>query len=381
MTVLLNCLSSRSGGALSYLRNVTPLLADELRTLGVGLTLLASRSQAGLFPASLEVRWVEPAPPDLSGLRRYLWETSNVPGIVQRGGYRVLFTPYQIGPRGPGARRVAMVRNMEPFFHGQYPYTLEARLRNRLLYASTRRYLARADHVIAVSNFARQTAQAHIGIPDARISTIHHGRDQTFCAQPGTDDQQILEELHVDRPYVFSCGSLLPYRRVEDVIDAFHTLHAEVAPDSLLVLAGTGSDRRYVRTVMQRVAGSPVGAAIRYLGQVPPAAMRVLYRRARVFVMATEIEACPNIAIEALSSGCAVLAADTAVGREMFADAADYYERRAVPELASRLRNLWQSESRQEAMRGAALRRAMDFSWEACARSTATLLAAEARRA
>mgnify|MGYP001252808170 CR=1 FL=1 len=70
------------------------------------------------------------------------------------------------------------------------------------------------------SYFAGGYAKTELGVDAKRITRIYHGRDESFSPERGRDDEQQLRRLGIARPYVFTCGSLLPYRRVEDVLAA-----------------------------------------------------------------------------------------------------------------------------------------------------------------
>ena len=110
-----------------------------------------------------------------------------------------------------------MVRNMEPLRGAPYVYGWKGRFRNWLLRRATAAAVRSAHRVVAVSHFVSDYLEQHLHVDPSRIVCIHHGRD-TFFERDETPD-------HTDEqgpaPMFLTCGSLLPYRRCEDVIDAF----------------------------------------------------------------------------------------------------------------------------------------------------------------
>lgn len=375
MRVLINCLSSRSGGAVAYLRNLLPLLAAELARRDAELITLIRSDQQHLVPESVQARQrIDVASAQVDGVKRLLWERLHLAKTSQTAGAQVVFTPYQIGTRVAHARNVSMLRNMEPFFAENYPYTMKSRVRNMALRVQTGRFLRQSDAVIAVSEYVADYARTVLAISPERITRIYHGRDLTFSASSSQGDKTTLDRLGIRSSYVFSCGSLLPYRRIEDVIAAFETFAARSGGGPLLVLAGSGTDSSYRNRIMALAAASPVAARILYVGQVDQSTMAALYRQSRVFVTSTEIEACPNIALEALSAGCRVVSADIPVLREIFSSAATFYPARQLAGLASGIERAWADESESAVLRGAAKARSADFCWHDCARQTAELM-------
>ena len=373
--ILMNCLSSRSGGAVSYLRHVLEPLSAALAAQGIRLIPLIRHQQAAYLPTSCLTDAVRVPDDRVAGLRRAAWELWNLQRTVRENGCELVFTPYQMATLLPAAINVVMLRNMEPFFSRNYPYSPGSRLRNAVLRIQTSRTLRRAEATIAVSDFAGSYAMTGIGVDAARVTRIYHGRDASFSPAPGSDDDQHLRRLGIVKPYVFTCGSLLPYRRAEDVLRAFETFSQSVGDDARLVIAGSGSDPRYGRLLAAAISASKKQHLIRNLGQVDNAVMKVLYRQSRLFVTATEVEACPNIAIEALSSGCAILAAGSPALKELLGEGAVYFGPRDHAQLGSQMLGLWRDPPGRDRLAAAALRRCADFSWAHCGVQTAALLA------
>jgi len=123
------------------------------------------------------------------------------------------------------------------------------------------------------------------------------------------------------------------------------------AADVPLVIAGAGPDER-------RLRGIAAGANVRFTGQLAPAALAELRRRAAVMLAPSRWEEpCPYSVLEALAAGVPVLAADRGglpelVGEDATLPATD----RAA--WASALSELWKSPGLRAERGAAALRRA-----------------------
>lgn len=370
----MNCLAAKSGGALAYLRCLVPALAGRFEKSRPQhhLTVLADEAQLEIIGPLGSIVREAAGSPHPTAFHRILWELTNVPRVVARHEAEVVFVPYQIGSRIPGARQVLMLRNMEPFFHDRYSsYSFRTGLRNRILRTASRRSLRGADRVIAVSDFAGQYAVANLGVAEHRIRKIYHGRPPSFVPDGDQDkDIERLAQLGISGKYVFTSGSLLPYRRCEDVISAFSRGVAPGYREARLVIAGSGSDQSYGSLLRHVIAESGCADQILALGQVPQDLMKILYRRCRYFVAATEVEACPNTLLEAMASGCPILYANTPPLPELLGEAGLCFTPRSVHELGDKMKMLWTNEGSLRALRGSSIQRAGDFSWSQCADST-----------
>lgn len=363
---MINLLSSSSGGAMSYVRNLIPLLAerfaDDSEHELILLLYKKHSAEIGVVPASVELIEIER---ERGGAERVLWEKLIVPKLVKKCKVDVFYTPYQLAPKVHGVKTVTMIRNMEAFLFGRYSYDLKNYLRNIVLRLSSIRTLNRSDRVIAVSAFAESQCTVDLKMSVDKVVKIYHGRDTRFSAQPQMQDDDTLKKVGIEKDYIFTCGSILPYRRVEYIIEAFSRWSE--AEKCQLVIAGSGNDKRYETLIANLIASSPVASNILMVGHVSPETMRVLYRRCRLFVTTTDIEACPNMGIEALSSGCNILSSDNQPMPEIFGSAATYATSDHLTDLVIDLDNSYKSA---DASNNAALNRASNFCWNRCAVQT-----------
>lgn len=368
---MINLLSSGSGGALSYVRNLIPLLiqrfAEDPDHQLVLLLYNKHYAELGEIPASVKFIKIDR---ELGGAKRVLWEMFTVPKLVRRHNVDVFYTPYQLAPNVSGVKTVTMIRNMEAFLFGRYRYDLKNYLRNVVLRFSSIRTLQRSDRIIAVSGFAEDQCTVDLNISAQKVTRIYHGRDTRFSSQPQAHDDDTLKKAGITGDYIFTCGSILPYRRLEYIIDAFSLWPG--AKNCQLVIAGSGNDQRYQALIDRQILSSAVGGNILMVGHVSPDAMRVLYRRSRLFVTTTDIEACPNMGIEALSSGCNILSSDNPPMPEIFDSAATYVASDKLADLSDALQNSYDDAAvvHSGVVNNDAISRAAHFCWNRCAEQT-----------
>ena len=369
----MNCLPAASGGGIAIVRHLAPLLVERFnKTQGQhALKVLVHEQQSDIVSAVKDAHCIWVTSSKLSGWQRLLWEVRNIRRIASEQQIDGLFTPYQIGPRVSGKKHVVMLTNMEPFLFATYPYGLAGWVRNGLLQRASIHSMRRAERVIAVSKFTAALLTDRLGIPPDRIRTIYHGRDVDLAkASVAERELLLLKSQGVTEPFILTSGSLLPYRRCEDVIDAFGRCASALPLVTQLVIAGTGADPRYRAHLDRVILASPLRDRIIAVGHVPMPVMKALYRRCRSIVLATEIEACPNIAIEAMTAGCVIVACDKPPLPEIFAGAALVYPARDIARLSEAIVRSISDDALRLRYQERALARARDFSWEICADQT-----------
>jgi len=254
------------------------------------------------------------------------------------------------------APTVAMVQNMLPMlpptFRDGIPAWAKLRLDAQLArYASTT-----ATRVIAVSNYVRDYLVQEWGVPSQRIGVVYHGVD--ISAPVDTPPSTAVLS---GKPFVFAAGSLYPYRGIEDAIRALPLLESRTLR---LVIAGEGSAsyRNRMEVLARQLA---VTNRIVWLGQVDPTTMNYAYQQCAAFLMTSRVEACPNIALEAMANGARCISTTSAPMAEFFGDDALYYTPGDAPVLGRHINSVLAAPASVAQQRSlSAQRRAGEFTWE-----------------
>lgn len=355
-----------SGGYQKYLRRLVPRLREHPDV--TGLEVFAPEAVRDLLSReSWQVHGFAAGDPrGLARLKR----------MVSAGRPDVVFIPTAAWADFDGAPVVVMVRNMEPLevpFGGNPPAAAITNLARRAL---ARRAVRRARRVIAVSQHVRAFLTSRWSVPDSKVGVVYHGVDDP--SQP--PDQAPATLATAAGPFVFAAGSIRPARGLVDLLDALARLHAS-GVDLGLVVAGR-VDRgmnRHFRSLARRAAESGIADRVRWAAQLDAGAMRWCYAHAAAFVMTSRVEACPNVALEAMSHGCLCISTDAPPMPEFFDRAAAYYRRGDAVALAGVLRDLLTDPARARQLRIAAAGRARSFDWDTTAVRTVQELAAALR--
>lgn len=114
-------------------------------------------------------------------------------------------------------------------------------------------------------------------------------------------------DARVEGPVLLFVGQLLPHKRPDLLVQAFHLLTTYILPDANLVLVGPGRLPRYRAAVQHLVHELSLPGAW-LAGPVSPAALAAFYHRADAFVTASEHEGFCVPVLEAMAFGLPVVA-------------------------------------------------------------------------
>lgn len=158
--------------------------------------------------------------------------------------------------------------------------------------------IAQAQGLVAVCE-ALARVFIELGAEPERVRVLRNGVDLDLFRP--VDRIAARQRLDITGPTFLMVGQLIERKGVDLAIRALPLL-----PEHTLLLAGTGP----LRASLQRLAeATGVAGRVRFLGQVPHAALPSLYGAADALVLASSREGWPNVLLEAMACGTPVLAA------------------------------------------------------------------------
>ncbi len=161
-------------------------------------------------------------------------------------------------------------------------------------------------------------------IPASKVSQVYHGLTPPLN---GNGIRPVSIPIGWDGGFLFTCGSVRPARGLGDVLAALSDLKARNL-DMRLVVAGetVPGMRTYRAGLEQLLASRGLTDSVCWAGNLNDEEIQWCYDKCSLFIMTSRIEACPNIAMEAMSHGAILIAADNPPLPEFFSDCAVYYE-------------------------------------------------------
>jgi glycosyltransferase involved in cell wall biosynthesis len=255
------------------------------------------------------------------------------------------------------ASRAAQVVTVHDLDFLDHPERTQAEIR-RDYPALARAHAQRADQVVAVSHHTAADVERRLGVDASRITICRPGRPDW---QPRTTEPS--------PGCVLFLGTLEPRKNLDVLLDAYERVLAQPPVSSLppLVLAGRATPA--VEAIVARVARPPLAGHVQLPGYIDPDRRRELYENALVFVLPSHMEGFGMPALEAMTVGVPVVAANAGALPEGVGDAGRLFDPRSAAELAAHLRDLLADASLRRRHRDAGWTRAREFSWPATARA------------
>ncbi|MHC4135480.1 MAG: glycosyltransferase family 4 protein [Planctomycetota bacterium] len=300
--------------------DVTPLLRERTGIAVCTELLVESARHAGNDVVGLVSGWRQlrdgPVALDIPTVRNWVPRTLNplLMDVVRWPRVETLFgrldvfvaTNYAILPAGR-ATNIALIHDVGRLMH-PHLYGKRQVLRTRFMVRRCARF---ADILmVPTESVARE-------VVDLGLANVDRIRVVPWFARPMPLAQAELEGLPVKGPFLLCVATHERRKNIPLLVRAFQRA-AEEMPHHLVIAGGTGPDSEVVLATARSNGASD---RIHFVGHADPVQLATLYRNAEVAVCPSCYEGFGLTLLEAMASGCPVLATDIAAHREVGGDA------------------------------------------------------------
>jgi glycosyltransferase involved in cell wall biosynthesis len=312
-----------------------------------GRTILG-RSGASLGPAALA-----PAPGAIAVRSRPfgLAEQIELPRLLGRLGVDVHHATHLSVPRRSPVPVVLTVHDLFPVTHRGHARSPAARAYYRAVLPAAVRSAAA---VVAVSEFTASELERVLGVRPRAV--IGHGVDHAAWSG-GTGRECPPDYPPLPRPYLLYVGTAKAHKNLNTLVAAHRALPPSAAPP--LVLAGPTAGE-----VIGTGADATPSDRLVILGRVPDAWLPRLYRGAAAVAVPSLYEGVGLSALEAMSFGVPVLAADSPGLRATVGDAAVLVPPTGIDAWADALVRMSGPSARRDVVVARGLERAAAHRWD-----------------
>ncbi|MDB5415196.1 MAG: glycosyl transferase family 1 [Rubritepida sp.] len=274
------------------------------------------------------------------------------------------------------ALRLSGTRNIYTI-HDAIPMRLPwATLDHKASWLGTARALAAsAEHIVTVSEHARQDLISLLGLPADRVTNTY---EPVFPQAHGLDPRMSLARLRStyqleDRGYFLFLSAVDPRKNLARLLEAYLASGVE---RPFIIVGSTGSNARQELRLLTEANGTrSADGRIRHLGYLPRQDVDILLRHARALCFPSLYEGFGLPAIEAMQVGTPVLTSNNSALPEVVGDAALTVDPTDTRALAEAIATLDADDALRGRLEVEGPKRAEYFSPERFAARTAALYA------
>lgn len=350
MKILVNAISAKRGGIVTYTEN----LIESLRARGIEAVFAVPQEIAQAHPSDT----IATDASNYKALRRLVWEQTLWRHKVRTIAPDVLFSSANFGLLDSPVPQVLLLREgglFDPLYLVNSAPTQGVRIavhrhfRRRLMLTSARR----ADHVMTPSAAMRDLLLLWAPEIADHCTVNPYGTLPSFYEGPGGvrawRADGMVRLLYVSVYY--------PHKNPSVICTAVERLRAEGMPIHATITMDLEETRVPGGALDRKLLDAAARAGQVTLGHHDYHALPALYRSHDLFVFPSVSETFGHPMAEALGAGLPIVAADTAINREICGEAAVYFQPFSPTDLCRRIRELDANEALRRRLSAAAASR------------------------
>jgi glycosyltransferase involved in cell wall biosynthesis len=358
MRVLIDALSARGGGGVTYIEHILPALV-ELQTEHTFLVLFSPQYQQALIsgvPKGIEVVTADLPPEPLT--KRWWYLQTGLVKLIKDLRVDLFFAPAESSYLRKPVPFVMLSRNLSIYTIPSIANNQRMRLIKYRLARQIPVFLSmqRADRVLFVSEMLRHQVVQQMWLKWEKTRIVYHGVSPIFF-QPSMQ----MIDIPAERSYFLMVSSISPHKNYETLIHAYAKLPKD-AP--YLLIVGKILNTTTYAMLQDIVFQEKLENRVHFLGEVPYEKLPALYRGAIASIMASRLETFGHPLVEAMAAQTPVIASNLLVCQEICEDAALYFNPDDANILSEHMYSIWQNARLRERMVAAGKQRAANFSWQ-----------------
>ncbi len=315
----------------------------------------------------------------LSRHKRRFGITEDLPSHVRRAVWQPPLRPFRAGRldlfhgldvRVPRWRKTPVVATICDVFSVVSDEFANPTFRKKKL-AQYQRALERAAAIICISESTAADLRTHLDAPPEKLVVIYLGVADAYEPEAASEIDRVREWYPIPEHYVLFLGRMDRRKNVIRLVQAFERAAPDLDPDLHLVLVGHGGyGSEEAEAVVER---SPLRERILRFPYLESGHLPALYAAASALAFPSLYEGFGLPILEAMASGCPVLAGNRSSSPEIGGEALLTVDPTDVDAIADGLRRLMTDEAWRVHAIQSGLERARDFTWQRTAIATRRL--------
>lgn len=246
---------------------------------------------------------------------------------------------------------------------------------NLFMNKSFKQTVDRADKIICVSeatastveDYARKTYGVNIF---NRIEIIHEGVSEHFFNEFNKDELLNTRKLNLNFPYLLVVGQISPRKNIEVVLKAFNKIKNKYPSLKICMVGGNGWDYKNIYKLINKLN---IEHRVINFGYVSDEDLRLLYKKARVFVFPSLFEGFGLPVLEAMACKCPVICSDIPPLREISNGNAFYFNPNSLADLIDKIEHIFDENFDRKSFIEKAYKNSKTYNWDKVAKKTAKL--------
>ncbi len=219
--------------------------------------------------------------------------------------------------------------------------------------------IKKAKRIIVPSQWWQEELIRRYRLASEKVVVTYEGVDEKL--KPGQDGK-VLRKYGIKKPFVIYTGSLYPHKNIERLVRA--------VKQAGIVLVVVCARNVFYERFEKKIIKMKAEKFVNLVGFVPDEDLGTLYQEAEAFVFPSLLEGFGLPGLEAMSVGCPVIASNIPVLKEVYGEAALYFDPYKIEEMAVKIKEVTGDQNLRAELREKGLVQVKKYSWQKMAKET-----------
>jgi alpha-1,3-rhamnosyl/mannosyltransferase len=228
--------------------------------------------------------------------------------------------------------------------------------------------LVKAKLILVPSFFTQKELKKNFPlINNSKIKVVPEGYSSDFRPRNKQETRVILQKYQINKPYFLFVGRREKRKNIINLIKAYARFRKKQAADlcpELILIGQSGLEQAKIKKIIKQTKG------VRVLGYVKQPDLPYFYNQALAFIFPSLYEGFGLPVLEAMASGCPVLASQASSIPEVGGKAILYFNPDKIQEIAKKMKVIFKNKKLREDLKIKGLKQVQNFSWQKCAQKT-----------
>tara|TARA_A100001015_G_scaffold299514_1_gene383651 strand:+ start:5038 stop:6177 length:1140 start_codon:yes stop_codon:yes gene_type:complete len=300
--ILINAISARNGGGVTYIKNIIPFFVNNPNDLHITLLIGKDNMEFDEIKNTPSLNLIFFDSPSSSLFKRIAFELFEIPKIMKKGNYDILFSPggTSFTLRSRNFQTVTMFRNVWPHFYIKNykkdflfePFTFIRILIQKLVIIYNCKY---QDKTIFISEFGKKIISKNRLLMNNSI-VISHAISPVFFEIGESNLIQGFDE----KKYLLYVSSFLPYKNHANLIKSYAKVKSKLGGIKLIMIGKISkSTKSKLDNLINKLNISNEAMILEEVNQIGLASC---YQKSLFNIFLSSCENCPNIMLESMAS-------------------------------------------------------------------------------
>lgn len=184
------------------------------------------------------------------------------------------------------------------------------------------------------------------------------------------ETEKILKKYKINSPFLLYTGSVYPHKNIERLIKAVKLVNSEFNNKSAIGLVVVCARSVFWQRLEKRIKELKAERVVKLAGFVPDEELSSFYRKTEAFVFPSLSEGFGLPGLEAISLGAPLIASDIPVFREVYGEAAVYFDPYSEEDMKKKIKLVLEDSELREELRKTGKERCKKFNWKKTAFET-----------